>query len=266
MSFNEEIKYQNTGFVCTYNYGSSTPERILENHCHPSYEIITVLSGSASYVSEGSYQKVTAGNIIIIPPMLYHSISSKNPHKYERITVQFHDSAIPRSIRNVFDSINKSILINADTSLNNLSGNLKKYLLEQSDIYSDLINALLVQLLYFVSDGDYIYTDKQSADDNLMRIIEFINSNLEKKLTLESISENVFLSVSTVSHIFKEKMNTSVKQYILQKKLAYAANLIKNGYSAIEASKAIGYTNYANFYTVYKKIVGETPSFSKKND
>ena len=60
-------------------------------------------------------------------------------------------------------------------------------------------------------------------------------------------------------------MKISFKQYVLQKKMAYATRLMLNGVSAGEAAKTIGYENYSNFYSVYKKIVGVPPSDKKKS-
>jgi AraC-like DNA-binding protein len=54
-------------------------------------------------------------------------------------------------------------------------------------------------------------------------------------------------------------MKISVKQYIIQKKLSYAARLIGEGASTASAASAIGYENYANFYKVYKKTFGSSP-------
>ena len=54
-------------------------------------------------------------------------------------------------------------------------------------------------------------------------------------------------------------MKISIKQYILQKKLSYAANLIECGIRATEAAERIGYENYANFYKMYVKVFGTPP-------
>ena len=42
--------------------------------------------------------------------------------------------------------------------------------------------------------------------------------------------------------------------------MALAANLIRDGVSAGEAAKAVGYDNYSNFYRMYKKAFGASPT------
>ena len=46
--------------------------------------------------------------------------------------------------------------------------------------------------------------------------------------------------------------------------MAYASEQIANGLPANEAAKIVGYDNYSNFFTIYKKIIGTPPSNHKK--
>ncbi len=96
-----------------------------------------------------------------------------------------------------------------------------------------------------------------------LAVVCYINSNITRQITLDDISTNVFLSKSTLSHLFKSKMNISIKQYILQKKMVYASEQIANDIPANEAAKIIGYDNYSNFFTIYKKIMEKAPSEHK---
>ena len=54
-------------------------------------------------------------------------------------------------------------------------------------------------------------------------------------------------------------MKISVKQYIINKKLAYAASLMRDGVNATDAAAAVGYDNYSNFYKMYKNVFGTSP-------
>ena len=59
-------------------------------------------------------------------------------------------------------------------------------------------------------------------------------------------------------------MNISPKQYILQKKLALANKLIRDGTPATVAAMQVGYDNYSNFYRMYQKRVSHRPTENKK--
>ena len=69
-----------------------------------------------------------------------------------------------------------------------------------------------------------------------------------------------FKRFGTVSHLFCREMKISPKQYVLQKKLSYAARLISEGVAATEAARRVGYDNYANFYKLHKKLFGTAPT------
>ena len=59
-------------------------------------------------------------------------------------------------------------------------------------------------------------------------------------------------------------MKISVKQYVINKKLAYAVSLMREGVSATDAAAAIGYDNYSNFYKTYKNVFGTSPRGEKR--
>ena len=55
-------------------------------------------------------------------------------------------------------------------------------------------------------------------------------------------------------------MKTSLKRYVLEKKMMYARALIQQGTAPGVAAVSCGYKNYASFYKMFCKIVGKTPT------
>jgi len=55
-------------------------------------------------------------------------------------------------------------------------------------------------------------------------------------------------------------MKVSPKQYILQKRMALAAKLIREGVPPTEVALRVGYDNYSNFYRMYQKHLHAAPS------
>ena len=98
------------------------------------------------------------------------------------------------------------------------------------------------------------------ANSSIRDILEYINNNLTKKITLTELSNLTHLSVTPMSTLFKREMGLSIKAYIIRKKLTYAQKLIASGKTALYASLEIGYHNYNNFYLLYKKVFGTPPS------
>lgn len=58
-------------------------------------------------------------------------------------------------------------------------------------------------------------------------VIEHIEQNISENLTLQSLSQHFYLSEFHFSRLFKMITGTSLKQYILGRKLALAAEKLR---------------------------------------
>jgi AraC-like DNA-binding protein len=233
---------------------------VVENHCHLSYELIAVFGGSVSIVIEGSRYTVSKGELVIIPPLCYHSIYTEGSTEYKRITALFGSSLIPEAISGDFSCSTAGHYIFSHKSLNLVMDFLYRAMNENVEAkYSALIESLLTQILYIV-------TYKSAARENftseprVKRITEYIDAHICDKISLDELAREMLMSKSGVCHIFSSEMKVSVKQYIIQKKISYAAKLITEGVAAGEAAQRIGYDNYSDFYKMYRKHFGVSPS------
>ena len=66
---------------------------------------------------------------------------------------------------------------------------------------------------------------------------------------------------------FKEETGYSMHQYILEKRILKARNLILTGVPATTASLECGFKDYSTFGRAYKKLLNQLPSamLSSKN-
>ena len=90
-------------------------------------------------------------------------------------------------------------------------------------------------------------------------IIQYIGSNLDKKLTLEAIAEQFLIDKYYLSHLFREETGDTLYQYILIKKIAIAKRFLSAGKSVSEACVLAGFNDYNNFIRTFKKVAGMTP-------
>ena len=251
--------FNGKSFSCALREGNRNEGRIFENHCHPEYELIAVLEGNVSVVIEGRKSTLRHGEAAIIPPLCYHSIYTDGKGDYKRVTALFAEELIPREMAEDFLAKTRSSLVISHRSLSPILSSLHETMLEgEIAKYESLIESCIVQILYL-----HTYRTSRSCEGEthprVKLITEYIDSHITEKITLDDISQELFVSKSTLCHIFRDEMKISVKQYIIQKKLSYAARLIGEGASTASAASAIGYENYANFYKVYKKTFGSSP-------
>jgi AraC-like DNA-binding protein len=235
-------------------------EYIFENHCHPQYELIAVFAGSVTVVIEGGKRELKRGEIALIPPFYYHSIYTDGRGDYTRLTALFSDTFIPEEISADFKKRTLVQFVSSNSALVPVLDGMR-YAFSESDVgkYGALIESYLIEAIYIHT---YKTTEREEAKTHprVKKITEYIDSRICEKIHLDDIAASLFISKSTLCHVFMSEMKISVKQYILQKKLSVAARLIADGMSASAAADAVGYENYANFYKMYKKIFGESPS------
>ncbi len=260
--------YSSGSFECSYRQGVTQPGEIYESHCHILFESIFVLQGYVSLIIEDREYTLQPYDIAMIPRLKYHSVFSNESTQYQRIIGLFDTSFIPIEIRDDFIQQISKYPIARTPIPNSLLESLQKTFEETNEEsinrYGALIKAILIQSFYIYINCNH---PDPTAKNNpiLQRIIEYIDNHIGEKIFLNEIAAYVYLSPSSVSHLFKAHMKTSLKQYILQKKISYAAVLMQSGVSAIDAAKAIGYENYPNFYKIYKNYFEESPSHQKES-
>lgn len=103
-------------------------------------------------------------------------------------------------------------------------------------------------------------------NDHVLAILKYINEHITKKITLQNIADNLYLSKEHISYLFSKETGTHLMDYINEQKSLLAKNMILN--DAMPLSKVwsyLGFESYDYFSKVFKKHVGMTPSYMKKS-
>ena len=258
------IRHDGSGYECVYRDSETVTAESYESHCHPFYEIITVLQGDVLVNIENRSFSARPGAIVVISPGAYHSVTVPSGSKYRRITLLFEEFFVPKSIQKRFLERTKTDFVCYHDDVIPLLSRLQRALEGQSEEgeYQELIEALVVELFYVLVSGES-YSEEGETDGTFQIMIDYIGDHITEKIKLEDIASAAFVSKSTVCRIFKEKMHTTFKQYLLQKKISYAASLISMGVGSNEAARIVGYENYTGFYKMYRKFLSKSPTNRK---
>lgn len=99
----------------------------------------------------------------------------------------------------------------------------------------------------------------EGVGNPLMEVLNYIDENLDGKLTLPELAQMGCMSVPSFCKKFKEQTGMTVTQYINEKRIEYAAVLLKQpGYSIEEVAEMAGFSNSNYLLRVFKKSTGKT--------
>jgi len=109
------------------------------------------------------------------------------------------------------------------------------------------------------------YTINHLLDERVDKVLKYIANNNLAEVSLESLSKNVFLSESRLSHLFKENIGISISSYILNYKVRKAFKLIFEGQSITTSALEAGFYSSSHLTNVCKEKLGMIPSTIRKN-
>jgi len=99
------------------------------------------------------------------------------------------------------------------------------------------------------------------TDMTINRITKYIDTHLSDSITLEEVAQAVYLTPNYLSEYFKNKTGTNFKNYVLQRRMDRATNLLRRSNCRIqEIASQCGYTDFKHFCKVFKKSIGVTPT------
>ena len=97
--------------------------------------------------------------------------------------------------------------------------------------------------------------------------ISFIKRNLHSNLCLKRIAEEIFLSESYLSKIFKQEMNMNLMQYINQCRICEAKKMLCQTNESVDCiGKKLGYHRTSYFCKIFKQYTGETLHVYRKRN
>ncbi|MCF6465491.1 GH39 family glycosyl hydrolase [Clostridium sp. Cult2] len=100
----------------------------------------------------------------------------------------------------------------------------------------------------------------------LQRIIEYVNKNIFRKITLKEIAEKEHVNYYYLSHFIKDKMGISFQEYINSVRLFNAVDmLINTDKTIIDISHTSGFSNVNSFNRIFKETYNCSPTEYRKN-
>ncbi|MFT8352458.1 helix-turn-helix domain-containing protein [Clostridium saccharoperbutylacetonicum] len=256
-----------------------------EFHYHDFNKIIIFLSGDVTYLIEGKAYNLKPWDILLVNNHDVHKPIINPAKTYERIIIWADSNFIDNHSYENCDLLTCFKLAN-EKSFNlirletNFQDNIKFIIESLENSFNSnnfgsklLSNSLFIQLLIYLNrvhlDNAYI-NDENSLnlkyDKQIETILKYINNNLCEDLSIETLSQKFYLSKYYLMHKFKRETGYTVHNYVNQKRLLLAKDLIRSGESITKVYTLCGFNDYSSFLRSFKNMFNKSPStFSSKN-
>lgn len=107
--------------------------------------------------------------------------------------------------------------------------------------------------------------EKPGDQEAMKRILSYCIENYTEPLTLEHLAKELYLNKYYISHIFRERMNTSYKDFVNQLRVEHACELLEKGTSITNIAYACGFSSVRTFNRAFLKYMNMTPREYVKN-
>lgn len=235
-------------------------------HVHAVVEIICLLEGQARISVSGIPYDLTPGDILVIFPSVAHSYDQISEVARGLCTI-----FVPETIAefsNVFRSLRPiTPLLPADKCSADLQSAAQKLLTLSSIPNSPFLRGYLhVYLAHLLNELPLESLDKHVDNTLTQRVIQFLAEHYTEPLSLDTVSHDLGVSRSHLSHLFSEQLNINFRKYINILRVDEARSLLRDtDMTVIEVCYAVGYNNPRTFYRAFQDECGIQPSEFRAN-
>ena len=276
MRIKEYSLNQDSGAVCIRSYHSilSPQRRAYNAHHHTQCELSVFLRGEGIYTVGNNKYKFRAGDVFLFGSDEEHCITEIY-EDMELLNLQFEpyvlwETADTMELMPLFHSRNaefSNLYSDKDGTVRAALLAIEDELREMRPCFFVMVRYLLFSALSSILRNHPGVERKRSikATDNLTQSIklsiDYIQSNFERRLTLEELAQVACLSPTYFSHVFKKLNGVSPWKYINIKRVERAIEILRTeNVSKLEIAERCGFSSSSNFYKIFCAITGKTPS------
>ena len=232
-------------------------------HSHDFCEILYVSGGEGEAILEGKKFRLAPGDLVVVNPGTLHEERSDAKAPLRLIFLAIRDFAVPGLPAGCLSQEKYRVLscgeyrYKMDIYLRELLQETSSQIEFYQEISQGLVSALLVLVMRLIRINP---EDEAALSQECQKIKEYLDQNFTSPITLDSLSETVYISKHYLSHLFKEQTGVSPIKYLTSKRMEKACELLSETELPVsEVSKAVGYENPLYFSQVFKRIYGISP-------
>lgn len=228
-------------------------------HWHRDIEILYVTKGQCEVSTNGIKYNISSGDFFIINSNLVHNIQALPSVEYHCLII---DSDFLSYNSVPIDKITYQSVIQSERLQT-----LFFEIIDLIDSNSDFIEAekkyVILRLMLYLSKhySAINQISSISPNENIKLALSYINSHINKKISIEDILQEIGLSRYYFFHLFKQNIGMSPIQYINMMRCTQAQKLLSRNEQPIhDIAIQCGFESVSYFSKTFKKYVGLLPS------
>lgn len=255
-------------------------------HCHDGYEVLMMKRGNVGMQIEDRMITLQPGDIVLIPPYVFHFACQQSSDTYCRVVLNMKETVIQsliardESYRHITDVFYQTpdyhIHVNGSTlrQLIDIACALEAASGSKADAYgATILSKSLLSIILVILNRQAAssvapilpQTQAPSMPKVVTDVIHYVDQNLAGDLSVSGIAESVHLNSVYLTRLFRQYSGLSLQQYIIEKRLAEAKRMLRNGQSPTDVCYACGFNNYSNFSRTFTNHVKISPRQYQEN-
>ena len=242
---------------------------IQHDHRHVFRELVYVDNGAMMVTAEGRSHLLKAGELMILPPNMLHTLQAHDQKPASIILIAFCcDSPMMQTLEEKalrLDQREKQCLSQIlwetetgyarpdDTTLHADLQPLEDAPFGCGQMIKNMLELLLILLCRGNTSQNHHHTQA------VQQVQEYLHAHYREHITLEMLADQQGISITQLKRIFKEQTGTTIITYLTNFRIGQAKQMIQKGdLNFTEIAVAVGYDNIYYFSTLFKKHTGMT--------
>ena len=249
-----------------------TSTKSLEYHYHEFDKIILLLGGRVTYMVEGVTYFLRPWDLLLVPRSQIHRAVIDPAEPYERVVVWLGREYLERRSEPQTD-LASCFTLTGQRNFHLLRTDAKQRLtymqllqqMEEAVQTSRLLADALCQQLLITVNRDLLkdrtaeQRDSYRVDPKLEAVLHYIMEHLTEELDVDTLAGHFYLSRYYLMHRFKAATGYTVHQYITQKRLLLAGELLRSGVPVMKAAEGSGFREYSTFLRAFQRTFHSSP-------
>jgi AraC family transcriptional regulator of arabinose operon len=223
--------------------------------------IVYTLGGEGFCQTPEGEQVCKAGDILLLRPHTPQQYGTRKEQHWHFLWTHFPDwltetSLLPKKEILIYPIDNISI----QKRIYQLFKNIISDSIERKAFWHELCICSLREVLLLLAQR----IDRR-IDPRIEDVMHLLSGKLRETIRIDDLAQAVSLSVSRLSHLFKEQTGHSIVEELNRMRIQQAAMLLVHSHrSASEIALDVGYQNYNHFANQFNAQFGVSPSEYRK--